>query len=93
MYKRQVNPQGKAVLAYNKKTRQSGLSSQIKTKYLRRVGAVPAFEKKHDISNVHLLVREELMSSEKARANKCAAKGQKAVEVHRLECKSLEVSN
>lgn len=103
-YERQVNPQGKVALAYNKKTRQSGLSSRIKMKYLRRFGAVSPFETKHNVSNVRLLVHEELMSSEddepgsvpedtwKARANKCAAKGQKAVEVHYLECRSLEVS-
>lgn len=65
---------------------------------------VSDFEAKHNVKEVGLLVREELMSSEDesfgnieegiwmSRAARYTAKGQKALEIHRLECRSDEVS-
>ncbi|KAF7973299.1 hypothetical protein HWV62_15615 [Athelia sp. TMB] len=103
-YQRQINPEGIHAVAYNKRTRRSGDKSRRTTKYLRRVGMVSDFETKHNAKEVGLLVREELMSSEDesfgkaeegawtTRAARYTAKGQKALEIHRLECRSVEVS-
>lgn len=103
-YDRQVNPDGPKAMAYDKKTRRSSDKSRKVTKFMRRFGAVSNFEAKHRVKDVALLVRDELMSSEDedygsvdkaawmARALKHCAKGQKALEIHRLECRSIEVS-
>lgn len=103
-YERQIDPDGPKAKAYDKRTRRSGDKSRKGTKYTRRFGVVSNFEIKHHIKEVGLLVREELMSSEdegcglidedvwKARAAKYSAKGQKALEIHKLECRSIEVS-
>lgn len=103
-YDRQVNPDGVQALAYDKRTRRSGDRSHKGTKYTRRIDIVSAFEDKHHVKDIGLLVRAELMSSEDemcgnvaeevwtTRAVKYTAKGQKALEIHKLDCRSNEVS-
>lgn len=104
-YDRQIDPKGAKAVAYDKRTRRSGDRSRKGTKYNRRFDAVSKFEIKHHVKDVGLLVREELMSSEEedcglvaqdvwsARAANYSAKGQKALEIHKLECRSVEVSD
>jgi hypothetical protein len=102
-YKVQTNKNGAAAKAQTKNNNSAHLQCK-KAKLRRRVKALPAFETKHDVTGLQVLLRQEYMSSEesdcgeveedtwKAKAETFEERGVKALEVRRKNWRSKQVS-